>query len=541
MEMRALLDSEIARGFYSGGLPFHYARYPHHIKSYNMASEFNFVGYVPPTYNVLRTTLLQKERAHVERFLDHIKTTWKKKGVTMVSDGRSDTQRRPLINFMAVTELGPMFIKAVNCEGNVKDKFFMADLIKEVIMHVGAQHVVQVITDNAPVCKATSMLVEAQFPHIFWTPCVIHTLNLALKNICDPSNIQSNKDAFIECHWIKEVVDRALMIKNLILNHNMVATMFNNIAPLKLLGVAETRFASTIIMLKRLKLLKRALERLVLSEEWSTYREYDQAKASLIRTTILDELWWDQVDYILEFTDPIYVMVRFADTDRPSLHLIYDMWDEMIEKVKSIIYRHERKEHFEEPPFYDVVYAILIDRWTKSSSPLHCVAHSLNPRYFSDGEARKAVNAELARFSGQTDIFGSADSIEDRGTEDPKMWWLIHGASAPNLQKIALKLLGQPCSSSCCERNWSTYSFIHSVKRNKILPSWAEDLVYVHTNLRLISRKSELYTKGETKLWDIGALIGGDRFDPLDGAEELEIATLSLDEPEMEAMIIEDD
>ncbi|XP_074333518.1 uncharacterized protein LOC141671250 [Apium graveolens] len=174
------------------------------------------------------------------------------------------------------------------------------------------------------------------------------------------------------------------MIKNFILNHNMVAKMFNNIAPLKLLRVAERRFASTIFMLKRIKLPKRALERLVLSEEWSTYREYDQAKASLIRMTILDELWWDQVDYILEFTNHIYVMVRFADTDRPSLHLIYDIWDEMIEKVKGIIYRHERKEHFEESPFYDVVYPILIDRWTKSSSPLHCLAHSLNPRCNSD-------------------------------------------------------------------------------------------------------------------------------------------------------------
>ena len=49
--------------------------------------------------------------------------------------------------------------------------------------------------------------------------------------------------------------------------------------------------------------------------------------------------------------------------------------------------------------------------------------------------------------------------------------------------------------------------------------------------------KSEQYLKGETKLWD----VGGDQFDPLDGAEELEIANLSLDEPEMEAMIIQDE
>ncbi|KAL6509715.1 hypothetical protein OROGR_023025 [Orobanche gracilis] len=117
------------------------------------------------------------------------------------------------------------------------------------------------------------------------------------------------------------------------------------------------------------------------------------------------------------------------------------------------------------------------------------------------------------------------------------MWWLIHGASVPNIQKIALKLLGQPCSSSCCERNWSTYSFIHSMRRNKILPTRAEDLVFVHNNLRLLSRKSKEYLTGESRLWD----VGGDRFSPLDGAEELEIASLSLDEPEMEAMFYQDD
>lgn len=380
MEVRAQVDGEIARAFYSGGLPFHFARNPHYIKSYTLAANSNISSYVPPTYNALRTTLLQKERAHVERLLEPIKTTWKEKGVTIVSDGWSDSQRRPLINFMAVTENGPMFLKAVNCEGEFKDKFYIANLIKEVIMEVGPYNVVQVITDNAPVCKAAGMIIETQYPHIFWTPCVVHTLNLALKNICAAKNIVGNEEVYHECHWITEVADIALMIKNYILNHNMVLTMFNQIAPLKLLSVAETRFASVIIMLKRFKLMKRSLESLVLCEEWSTYREYDPVKAQTIRSTVLDELWWDKVDYILEFTTPIYDMLRFADTDRPSLHLIYDMWDDMIEKVKTIIYRHERKEPTEDSTFYDVVYAILIDRWTKSSSPLHCLAHSLNPR-----------------------------------------------------------------------------------------------------------------------------------------------------------------
>ena len=50
----------------------------------------------------------------------------------------------------------------------------------------------------------------------------------------------------------------------------------------------------------------------------------------------------------------------------------------MIEKARQVIYRHERKTENKESPFYDVVHKILMNHWTKSSTPLHYVAHSLN-------------------------------------------------------------------------------------------------------------------------------------------------------------------
>ena len=96
------------------------------------------------------------------------------------------------------------------------------------------------------------------------------------------------------------------------------------------------------------------------------------------------------------------------------------------------------------------------------------------------------------------------DNIEDRWTYDPMLWWSTYGPSLLVLQTLALKLLGQPCSSSCAERNWSTYGFIHCMGRNRITPKRAEDLVFVHSNLRLLSRRRPEYTIGESKKWDIG-------------------------------------
>ena len=51
------------------------------------------------------------------------------------------------------------------------------------------------------------------------------------------------------------------------MNHAMRLSMFNNHYKLKLLSVENTRFASTIVMLKRFKTIKRDLEKLVISEE----------------------------------------------------------------------------------------------------------------------------------------------------------------------------------------------------------------------------------------------------------------------------------
>nr|GEV57682.1 hAT dimerization domain, ribonuclease H-like domain protein [Tanacetum cinerariifolium] len=73
-----------------------------------------------------------------------------------------------------------------------------------------------------------------------------------------------------------------------------------------------------------------------------------------------------------------------ATSDKPCLHLVYEMWDSMIEKVKIEIYKKEKHPTCQLSLFYDVVHGILVARWAKNNTLLHCLAHSLNPRYYSD-------------------------------------------------------------------------------------------------------------------------------------------------------------
>jgi len=114
---------------------------------------------------------------------------------------------------MAVTDIGPMFLKLINASDEIKDKDFIARHMRDVVMEVGPDNVVQIITDNAVVCKVTSMLIELEFPSIYWTPCIVHTLNLALKNICAAKNTKKNSVAYNQCFWISQIVDDATFIK----------------------------------------------------------------------------------------------------------------------------------------------------------------------------------------------------------------------------------------------------------------------------------------------------------------------------------------
>ena len=163
----------------------------------------------------------------------------------------------------------------------------------------------------------------------------------------------------------------------------------------------------------------------------------------------------------------------------------------MIESMRSIILQSECPEYETSlEAFCGIIQDILVSRCDKNCTPLHCLAHSLNPKYYihewlnggpsrrfpphMDGEisqGRKValqrifqdsallaeVEDSFAEFSTSTGGFAGYDVIRDRGAKKSYSWRENHGATTPPLQQLAMRLLSQVTSSSCCERNWSTY------------------------------------------------------------------------------------
>ena len=151
------------------------------------------------------------------------------------------------MNLIASSPAGAMFLRAEDCSGEIKDSNFIAEVLISAIEQVGPSNVVQVITDNALVCKAAGLIVESRYNHIFWTPCIVHNLNLILEEIEQKTE------------WIKEVTGQAREIIKFITNHHFSQAIYREYSKLELLKVVETRYASNFVMLRRLVEVKPAL------------------------------------------------------------------------------------------------------------------------------------------------------------------------------------------------------------------------------------------------------------------------------------------
>ena len=83
---------------------------------------------------------------------------------------------------------------------------------------MGPSNIVQVITDNARSCKVAGAIIEATHGHIFWTPCVVHSLNLAFNFIVT------------EVEWMKKLCEEAREIQIFITNHQHAQYMYREFA-----------------------------------------------------------------------------------------------------------------------------------------------------------------------------------------------------------------------------------------------------------------------------------------------------------------------
>jgi hypothetical protein len=114
---------------------------------------------------------------------------------------------------------------------------------------------------------------------------------------------------------------------------------------------------------------------MVISPNRTIWRQFSTTRATNVKQIILDDIWWDHVDYLLNFIELILRMIHYTDMDRPCLGEIYDDINSIIEKMKAII---NAKEQDPKGTFFKQLHKIIEKRWTKMTTLLH-LAFALNP------------------------------------------------------------------------------------------------------------------------------------------------------------------
>ncbi|KAM0841221.1 hypothetical protein ACQ4PT_059156 [Festuca glaucescens] len=382
--------------------------------------------------------------------------------------------------------------------GEEKTGEAIAQFLLQAIEEIGPANVLQVITDNASNCKSAGREIQKVHNHIFWSPCVVHTLNLVFKDF-------ANKFA-----WMVDTYQTGKVIVKFFRNHQHFLALFRGKSELDLLKVSKTRFASHYILLKRLMEVREALTTSVVSSKWKDLvRACDtetKNAANAIVKNIMDERFWDEIGIILDITKPLYYVIKFSDGEGPKAGDIYEKMDNMLGEIKDVMTK-EDNPHKDDWPLREYLATPAPGGGQRKapnedSEVMQGVMEAFS-RIAEDKKEYATLREEFNKFIMKKGLYALPPVQADAATMNAIDWWFNYGSETPNLNEVAKRVLSQPISSSSAERNWSTYSFIHNVKRNKLNTKTTDKLVFIHANERLKRRFSEGYNAGPHYKWDV--------------------------------------
>ncbi|KAL4294108.1 hypothetical protein AHAS_Ahas18G0195100 [Arachis hypogaea] len=139
--------------------------------------------YKGPNYGRVRGYLLSKSVEDVKKMIEYYREIWKQTGCTIMADGWTDRCRRTLIDFLVYFPKGTIFLKAVDASHVSKTIDDLFKLLRDVVLFVGPENVVHVVTDNAVNYIVAKRLFESEFPRLYWSPCAAHCVNLIFQDI----------------------------------------------------------------------------------------------------------------------------------------------------------------------------------------------------------------------------------------------------------------------------------------------------------------------------------------------------------------------
>ncbi|XP_066316229.1 uncharacterized protein [Miscanthus floridulus] len=387
-------------------------------------------GYRSPSMHEIREPLLERAVKKTTELRKKHEEAWKEYGCTLMSDGWTDTSHRHLIIFLANSPVGTFFLGSVDASSEVADKDMLADLLEKQIDKIRREYVVQVVTDNGSNFKAAGRILMDKIPHLFWTPCAAHCLNLLLQDIGEIKELNT-------------VINSAKKVSRFLYKHGRILNLMKQQIGGDLVRPVVTQFATSYLTLASMYKNKNGLRALVVSEEWHNNPLSLSTEGKRVEDIILSAPFWTKLEYCLKASQPLLIALRIVDGDEtptaPEITAAMDV-------AKNTI-----KESLKDKPDLLAEVMVLYDkRWeTQMEQKLYGAALFLNPsKFFAIREKDKRQAGRLRGMFNQvlwkmetdddvsTKISQQADDYEQSEGEGFSMPLAIRDREKKNLSKF---------------------------------------------------------------------------------------------------------
>ncbi|KAF8379292.1 hypothetical protein HHK36_028725 [Tetracentron sinense] len=319
--------------------------------------------------------------------------------------------------------------------------------------------------------------------------------------------------------WVSTVMEEARTIIGYIYSHTWILNLMRKFTGgMELIHPRITRFVTNFISLRSIVIQEDNLKHMFSHAEWlsSVYSRRPDAQA--IKSLLYLERFWKSAHEVVTVSEPLVKVLRIVDGDMPAMGYIY----EGIERAKVAIKAYYKGTEEKYKPIWDIIDRRLN---TQLHLPLYAAAAFLNPSIFynpnfkmdlkmrngfqeamlkmaTEDKDKIEITKEHLMYINAQGALGSEFAIMGRTLNAPGDWWAGYGYEVPTLQRAAIRILSQPCSSYWCRWNRSTFENIHTKNRNRMEQEKFNDLVFVHCNLRLQALSQNRHGKCKPVIYD---------------------------------------
>ncbi|RVW79581.1 hypothetical protein CK203_051710 [Vitis vinifera] len=371
----------ITRWIYEATIPFNAVTYPSFQPMIEAIGQYG-VGMKGPTLHEVRVTNLKKELTLTKDLMKDHMVEWKKNGCSIMSDGWTDKKERTLVNFLVNCSKGTMFMQSIDASSMIKTGEKMFELLDKWVEQVSEENVIQVKTDNHSSYMMAGRLLELKRPHLYWTPCAAHYLDLMLEDIRKLPNI-------------KRTLERAISLNEYIYNRSGLLNMMRRFTGQReLLRPTKTRFTTAFITLLRLLEQKNNLRKMFTSLDWLDSKWAKEHKGKTIANIVLMPLFWNTIVFCLKVLGPLVRVLRLVDGEKKApIGYIYEAMNRANDIIVRCFNGNEEK--------YKEIFKIIDKRPTR------------------DPVKQEKVVAKVSLYTNAQGLFGNELAIRTRKTRAP--------------------------------------------------------------------------------------------------------------------------